>query len=166
MAGRLDPPRRLPDLGGLAPASVARRLGQPARPEPAEGKRLTVGRDISLSGEIASCDVLAVEGTIDATLSASRAIEVADTGVFRGTAEVDVADIAGTFQGDLIVRERLQIRATGRVTGTVRYAALEIELGGVLAGDIQPLPAVAAVADLAPMAPTFGVPSDEPVVSV
>jgi cytoskeletal protein CcmA (bactofilin family) len=100
-------------------------------------KRLTVGRNICLSGQITACDKLIVEGTVDATLTESRLMEIGQTGVFRGAAEIDEAEIAGQFEGTLTVRGRLLIRASGRVKGEVRYGQIEIELGGVLAGTIE-----------------------------
>jgi cytoskeletal protein CcmA (bactofilin family) len=101
-----------------------------------ENGRLTVGQEIKLSGEIKSCDRLVVEGTVEAQLSDSRALEVTETGIFRGTAEVDMAEINGVFEGELNVEGRLFIRAQGRVSGNVRYGELEIERGGRIAGEI------------------------------
>ena len=38
------------------------------------------------------------------------------------------------------MRKRLYIRATGKVTGTVRYGQLEVECGGQISGDVQAQP--------------------------
>ncbi len=46
----------------------------------------------------------------------------------------------GRFEGTLNVRRRLLIRATGKVTGNVRYGQIEIECGGQISGDIQAQP--------------------------
>jgi len=112
-------------------------------------KKLVVGRDISLNGEITDCDVLIVEGKVKASLRDSRRFEISETGVFEGSVEIlglqlesvdgDVAEIKGRFDGDLLVRGRLIVRRTGCVTGQIRYAELEIERGGQIAGDIQVL---------------------------
>ncbi len=100
-------------------------------------KKLVVGRDISLSGEITDCDVLVIEGKVKASLRDSRRFEIGETGVFEGSVEIDVAEIKGRFEGDLLVRGRLIVRRTGCVTGRIRYAELEIERGGQISGDIQ-----------------------------
>lgn len=100
-------------------------------------RRLIVGRDISLSGEITSCDVLVVEGNVEAKLRDGRSIEIAETGLFKGSVEIDKADIGGRFEGDLMVRGRLRVRSTGRITGSIKYGELEVEAGGRLIGDIQ-----------------------------
>jgi len=59
--------------------------------------------------------------------------------IFKGQSEIDSAEIAGRYEGNLTVRDRLYVRATGKVVGTVRYGRLEIECGGELVGDVQVL---------------------------
>jgi len=151
---RSDLPRRLPDPPTATPQMrrPATPITPPPKPESADGKRLTVGRDISLTGEITACDVLVVEGKVEASLADSRMIEVAESGIFKGHAEIDSAEIAGRYEGNLTVRDRLYVRATGKVVGTVRYGRLEIECGGELIGDVQVLSRPVAAPTLEPAA--------------
>jgi len=123
------------------PASLAR-TGQTSAPSATatatEGSaaKLTVGPNIKLKGvEITDCDTLVVEGTVEATMD-SRVIHIAEQGAFSGSADIDIAEIHGAFDGKLTVRQKLVIHSTGRVTGTVRYGRLVIEDGGQLAGDV------------------------------
>lgn len=109
--------------------------------DPSTGKRLLVGRDIELAGEITACDRLVVEGKVVANLADAGTIEITQTGVFCGSAEVDNADIGGLFDGKLTVRHKLVIRSTGQVHGTVRYARITVELGGEICGVIETLSA-------------------------
>ena len=100
------------------------------------GSKLTVGPNIKLKGvEITDCDTLVVEGTVEATMN-SRVMQIAEQGAFKGTAEIDIAEIRGAFDGSLTVRQKLVIYATGRVTGTIRYGKLVVEEGGQLSGEI------------------------------
>jgi cytoskeletal protein CcmA (bactofilin family) len=102
------------------------------------GQQLIVGQGISLTGEIAACDRLIVEGTVKVSLTQTRAIEVTETGRFTdGKADVEEAVIGGVYEGELTVRGRLLVRASGTVTGTVRYKELEIERGGKLGGKLR-----------------------------
>lgn len=129
-----DLQRRPPDIPGAA----ARRIDRPRGGE-IESRRLTVGREIQLSGEITACDKLVVEGHVEVTLPGARILEISPSGYFKGLAEVDEADISGRFEGDLIARERLVVRAGGRIHGTVRYGRIVIESGGEISGDMQTL---------------------------
>ncbi len=101
------------------------------------GSKLTVGPNIKLKGvEITDCDTLVVEGTVEATMD-SRVIQITEQGAFRGTAEIDIAEIHGEFDGSLTVREKLVIFSTGKVTGKIRYGKVVIEEGGQLSGEIS-----------------------------
>jgi cytoskeletal protein CcmA (bactofilin family) len=101
------------------------------------GSKLIVGPNIKLKGvEITDCDTLVVEGRVEATID-SRVIQIAERGAFKGSAEIDIAEIHGEFDGDLTVRQKLVIYSTGKVSGKVRYGKVVIEEGGQLAGDIQ-----------------------------
>ena len=123
----------------------------PGRVE-SEPKRLTVGRETTISGgTIVDCDRLTVEGIVDATVPEGRVLEIVKGGSFKGSATVDNADIAGTFEGELKVKKRLFIRASGRVSGTIRYGQFEVERGGRIEGSIEYAPADRA-ADLQPVA--------------
>ena len=107
-----------------------------ASPTQPGGSKLTVGPNIKLKGvEITDCDTLLVEGIVEATMD-SRLMQIAAGGSFRGSAEIDLAEIHGLFDGSLTVREKLVIHATGRVTGKIRYGKLVVEEGGQLSGDI------------------------------
>ena len=147
---RTEPPAALPlkaeapsaPPASLRPAAVARpareagsvantgNIGSP------EGKKLIVGREIELSGNISACDRLVVEGSVEAELNDCREIEIAGTGTFKGSAAIDMAEISGNFEGTLTARDTLIVRASGRVTGTIRFGKLEIERGGEVVGDI------------------------------
>ena len=114
----------------------------PARPErlpsgAGDSRRLIVGREICLTGEITACNTLVVEGHVDATLNESHRIEIAESGYFKGKVDIAVAEINGHFEGELIARERLIIRKSGRVAGKVAYTEIEIERGGEISGDIE-----------------------------
>lgn len=109
----------------------------PSPPAAEGGSKLTVGPNIKLKGvEITDCDTLLVEGLVEATMD-SRVIEISEHGAFKGSAEIDIAEIHGRFDGDLTVRQKLTIYSTGKVTGKIRYGKVVIEEGGQLTGDIQ-----------------------------
>lgn len=102
-----------------------------------EGSKLIVGPNIKLKGsEITDCEILVVEGRVEASMN-SRVIRIAEGGVFSGKAEIDVAEVRGTFEGELTARKRLVVYSTGRVIGTIRYGALMVEEGGMISGKME-----------------------------
>ena len=120
-------------------------------PKASNGSRrvLTVGHDILLKGEIATCDRLVIEGAVDATLNEVHTVEIAESGSFKGAAEIEDAEISGVFEGDLIVRNRLVIYSTGKVNGKITYGEIEIERGGELRGEIKTIDSAGSTAKTA-----------------
>lgn len=116
----------------------------PSMDADASDRRLTIGRGITMSGEIESCDYLLVEGTVEAALKGANMLEIAESGTFYGTVEIEEANISGRFEGDITVNGRLTISSTGTVTGSISYKELEIEAGAVVDGKLTPMSAVAA----------------------
>lgn len=134
--GTLSPLRPAPYVVRPLLSRLSDKVAEPKTPTPTE-KRLIIGRDITVSGEIGACDRLVVEGRVEATLPTCRDLTVAPGGVFKGAATIDDAEIRGRFEGTLTVRKRLVIRAGGSLMGTVRYGTIEVERGAHLAGDVQ-----------------------------
>jgi cytoskeletal protein CcmA (bactofilin family) len=139
-----------PDLRGATmrpqPAAQPEVLATRALPEAPKaasaaeenaGSKLIVGPDIKLKGvEITDCDTLVVEGRVEASMD-SRVVQIAESGVFTGTATMDYAEIWGSFEGSLTVRRQLVIHATGRVKGEIRYGTVRIEEGGEISGNVS-----------------------------
>jgi cytoskeletal protein CcmA (bactofilin family) len=120
-----------------APAPAAAVPSQPAPLSKEAESKLTVGPNIKLKGvEITDCDTLVVEGSVEATMD-SRVIQISERGSFKGSAEIDIAEIRGEFDGTLTVRQKLVIYSTGKVTGKIRYGKVVIEEGGQLSGEIE-----------------------------
>ena len=127
-AGTQNGAKPLNETAAVTPAPAAGKEG---------GSKLTVGPNIKLKGvEITDCDTLVVEGLVEATMD-SRVMQIAEQGAFKGSAEIDVAEIRGEFDGNLTVRQKLVIYSTGKVTGVIRYGKLVIEEGGQLSGEIM-----------------------------
>jgi cytoskeletal protein CcmA (bactofilin family) len=138
---------RIADIPGMTPPhSEVRSYG-------VEGKTLVVGREISLNGQIGTCDKLVVEGSVEADLEGCRQLDISPTGYFKGTADIEEADISGRFEGGLKVTKRLRIRATAHIEGSVQYGQIEIEAGGVVTGDVTHRPEPPQETRAAPEAP-------------
>ena len=144
-AGVTMPSPRVPDLSrpGGGPAHPPASQRQQTEPQPGSrngevvARTLIVGREISFSGGVASCDRLVVEGSIEAKLQNCQNMIIAETGIFRGDGSTENADVQGRVEGGLVVRKRLLIRASGHVSGTITYGEIEIEAGGKISGTIQ-----------------------------
>ena len=142
------PPKEIPAMGRLPnqpPAPPPPSAPPPVRPagaprpgrEPAERRTLVVGRGISVQGTVQDAERLVVEGTVEASMITATELAIAPGGVFKGEVEVEDAEIAGTIDGTLTVRNNLVLRATGRLLGTARCRRLQVEDGGQITGRME-----------------------------
>ncbi len=143
-ATRTASAQSLAAAAAAGPASAAAPVAAAKTSEPQSsagdnvtGARLIVGPDVKLKGaEILDCDTLVVEGRVEATMD-SRLLRIAEKGSFAGKVSIDIAEIRGTFEGELTARSQLVIHSTGRVSGTIRFGKLVVEEGGELNGEIS-----------------------------
>jgi len=179
VAAPVPSPRRLVDLPGVVPRPGASSLSTalantgvssasvPAPVTQGESKKLIVGREIRLNGEITSCEHLVVEGSVEAMLADGKMVDIAESGTFRGSVECETAQIRGRFDGDLTCNERLVVHSTGRVVGKVRYRQLEVERGGEISGDMQTIQSSSqSGAQSSTVTPIFGEDEEHPSGSV
>jgi cytoskeletal protein CcmA (bactofilin family) len=128
---------RVKEIAALAAGSTPELYAPGLALAETPGSKLFVGVNIKLKGvEISDCDVLVVEGQVEATVY-SKGLQIAKPGTLRGTAAIDVAEIFGEFSGELTARTRLVVHGTGRVSGTIRYGKLIVAEGGELSGDVR-----------------------------
>ena len=132
-----------PLVGSKAGEMKARRRRKRAR-------KVFLGPEIILSGELTSCDTLVAEGTVDSHRIECRKFILRRAGFCKGVVQAETAVISGRFEGHLIVQARLLIKSGGQVGGSVQYGQIEIEPGGELQGDmlVHPTPKHAAEDEL------------------
>jgi cytoskeletal protein CcmA (bactofilin family) len=87
-----------------------------------------IGPGVYFEGTLQNCDEVVIDGTVKATIVADR-ILVRES--------VNDAAVLGNFKGTLTASTKLTVNATGRVSGAISYAALEISSGGILTGNIN-----------------------------
>jgi cytoskeletal protein CcmA (bactofilin family) len=76
-----------------------------------------------------------VEGEIDAQL-----LVVHEGGRVYGRAKVENAQVQGTLQGDMVIRQLISIGSSGEVVGNVRYGAITMEPGANLTAELRNVP--------------------------
>ena len=128
---------RVPSAQANAPTAPTGPSRPTGRVEAAERRTLVVGKGISLQGTVSEAERLVIEGTMESQLLQANELVIGHSGVFKGEAQVEDAEIAGTFDGVLNATGSLTIRATGRVIGTARSRRLSVEDGGQLSGKME-----------------------------
>ena len=102
-----------------------------------DARTLVVGYELFVSARVRSCDRLILAGSIETQIYDCQNLIITAGGRFVGYAATNNADIHGRFEGNLVVRNRLLIRRTGKVSGKIVYGRIEIEHGGQISGNLE-----------------------------
>lgn len=108
-------------------------------PQPAEaiGDRIVVvGKGTNIVGEISNCSQVEIEGALEGNVIA-EAVIIRASGRLKGRVNSDRVEVHGTIEGEVQVKEHLDIRSTGQVSGELSYGKLTVASGGCLAGNIH-----------------------------
>ena len=107
-----------------------------AKTEGADNSCAFFGEGVTFKGSITAPERIVVHGTVEGDLVA-RDLLVGPTGTIKGNVKVDQADIQGKVLQNIEARVCLSLRKTGRIEGSAVYGDIEIEKGGVLAGEVS-----------------------------
>lgn len=132
--------------------------------------RSAIGAGMQVTGRCTFQDGLQIEGTVLGDVTgeegASSMLLIHEGGRVEGAISADHIVVAGRVVGPVLARERLELLASGRIEGDVRYKTLEMQPGAVVAGQLQPQVTPVAVRETpvppepvapqaAPVEPTF-----------
>ena len=93
---------------------------------------LTIGSKII--GSITTDSNIRVDGTIEGDVKCAGKLVVGEKGVIIGTIECENAEIMGTLDGKIQVKQSLALRATSRVKGEIYSQTLTVEPNAIFNG--------------------------------
>jgi cytoskeletal protein CcmA (bactofilin family) len=100
---------------------------------------LVLRDDAILKGEVRNCRQMQIFGYVEGTIATDELI-IHQGGRCYGTVRAGSADIAGAVQGDIFVKNLINIQSTGDVAGNVHYGHLAMQHGGSLSADLRNVP--------------------------
>ncbi len=98
-----------------------------------------IQEDTIIKGKIRNCRQMEIRGFVEGEFAAESVL-IHQGGTFYGTLKTDQADIAGSVQGELFVKNLISIRSSGSVNGNVRYGQLAMEMGADLSAELRNVP--------------------------
>jgi cytoskeletal protein CcmA (bactofilin family) len=91
---------------------------------------------MSVEGDCASDGTIRVEGRVQGTVRAEKAVVVGKDGVVDGHVVTQDAVISGRVTGTVTAESRLEVQATAHIEGEVRARRMQLEEGAQLNGRI------------------------------
>jgi cytoskeletal protein CcmA (bactofilin family) len=91
----------------------------------------------TLTGELQCDGDLVVAGAVNAHAVVRGSFTLADTGRWTGGVRANNAVVAGTVEGALLVSEKLEIRRSAHIRGSVQARSIAIAQGAVIEGEMS-----------------------------
>lgn len=100
---------------------------------------LIIADDAVLKGEVENAESIEVHGYVEGRINAGQ-LAIARGGRLFGEVRAQSADVRGTMQGDVRIKNHIAIRASGAVNGTVKYGKISMEEGAELTAHVRNVP--------------------------
>ncbi|HSG47100.1 MAG TPA: polymer-forming cytoskeletal protein [Longimicrobiales bacterium] len=95
-----------------------------------------IAAGMKVVGDCTTEGTLRIEGTVEGTVRAGKAVVVGKDGLVDGHVHTQDAVVGGRITGSLTAASRLELQATAQVDGEVRARRMQLEEGAVLNGKV------------------------------
>ncbi|MFL5382770.1 MAG: polymer-forming cytoskeletal protein [Longimicrobiaceae bacterium] len=115
--------------------------GKPGPPRPNESSMSIIGPGMRIKGDLVTEGTVRVEGTIEGTVRAGKAVVIGKEGEVIGDVLTQDAVIGGRVRGTVSAESRLELQATAQIEGQISARAqhLVLEEGCRFNGQVQML---------------------------
>jgi cytoskeletal protein CcmA (bactofilin family) len=97
----------------------------------------TIGKAITIQGNVSGSEDLVVEGRIEGAISLSNHLTVERAGVVEADVDVEDLTVNGAVRGEIRAARSVTINADARVVGNVAAPRVVIEDGALFKGRIE-----------------------------
>jgi cytoskeletal protein CcmA (bactofilin family) len=104
---------------------------------PPEAVISIIGPGMKVVGDCLTDGTVRVEGTVEGSVKAGKAVVVGKQGAVIGDVQTQDAVISGRVSGSLVAESRLELQATCQIDGEVRTRRMQLEEGAILNGTVH-----------------------------
>jgi cytoskeletal protein CcmA (bactofilin family) len=95
-----------------------------------------IGPGMRVTGDCETEGTLRIEGTVEGTVRAGKAVVIGKDGVVNGDVATQDAIIGGRVTGAVIAESRLELQATSVIEGEIRARRIKLDEGGRVNGTV------------------------------
>lgn len=102
-----------------------------------EGVISIIGPGMRVIGDCITDGTLRIEGSVDGTVRAGKAVVLGKDGVVDGDIATQDAVIGGRVTGSIVAESRLELQATCVIEGQIKARRIKLDEGGKVNGSVQ-----------------------------
>ncbi|PIE36470.1 hypothetical protein CSA56_00320 [candidate division KSB3 bacterium] len=115
---------------------------QPSSPSPSptsrrEGGFTTIGKGITIRGELVGDEDVKIEGRIHGKIKLERNLVVGQAGVVEADVEAENINIGGKVTGNITAKSRVEIVASGTMIGDIKAPRVIVSEGAHFKGNVD-----------------------------
>jgi len=104
---------------------------------PPESVISIIGPGMKVVGDCQTDGTVRVEGTVEGSVNAGKAVVIGKQGIVRGDVVTQDAVVSGRVEGTLRAESRLELQASCHIEGEVHTRRMQLEEGAVLNGTVH-----------------------------
>lgn len=111
--------------------------GQQPRPQPTRSEESLVAAEDNFEGKLRTSHGVRILGNVSGQIESTQYVHIEENARVDADISAEEVVIAGEYSGKLTCRQRLEIRATGRVAGQIETVKLMLHEGGYFDGELH-----------------------------
>ncbi len=115
-----------------------RPVSQPARRESSDGHRAVIGASIHVDGELRGEEDLLIEGKVKGTVELKKnSVTIGSSGEVKADVFAHTIYVDGKMHGNLVASERIVVRKSAEIRGSITSLRVSLEDGARFNGTID-----------------------------
>ncbi|HZR19950.1 MAG TPA: polymer-forming cytoskeletal protein [Verrucomicrobiae bacterium] len=96
-----------------------------------------LGSDVEIKGTLKFAGEMTFDGKVDGDINSEGTLNLGDNAVIKGTIDVGSVVVRGKITGNVIAKDKIELKAKTELFGDVRAAKLVIEEGVTFVGKTE-----------------------------
>lgn len=106
-----------------------------------ETVRSMITADVEIKGSIKSAGSIYLDGKLDGDLTCVGDAVIGKNATVKGTISANSASVEGTVNGAIVVKDKIEMKATAKIMGDIKSRRLSVEDGVTFVGKSEVNPA-------------------------
>ncbi|OQW95936.1 MAG: hypothetical protein BWK77_06655, partial [Verrucomicrobia bacterium A1] len=115
-----------------------------------ESAQTVIAADAEIIGTVKSSGTVRIDGKLDGELHCEKDAVVGKSAIVKGNLNVNSAIVEGTVNGNIVARDRVELKSSAKISGDLKAKRLVVEDGVAFVGRSE----VSASGAPVPAAPT------------
>ena len=119
-------------------------------------KRSVISSEVEIIGTVKTSGSIQIEGRVEGEVLSEGDVYIGKSGSLKGNLLVNSVSVAGTIQGNITAKDRIELKSTARLLGDIKAKRLAVEDGVTFVGKSEVNPTGQPIKLDAPSAPAEG----------